>query len=232
MPNNLKGYDGFQVLRSVFDVDQNCLRVKVIDGIAGPGSGIEVIIDHTNDSIRLGDGTQLVTATSVSGKVGLDVNILTQDIDIRDLDSTQDSVTIGDPDGDTLDVQPDGSIIIKETVNSNNSGLYKYNEISSLASGVETIVVSHTTVGGRDTFLQRVEVSGDNIAKYRVKVNGVTINTKRTYFGGDLEKEFIFDGNLNPGLKLTVGDIITVTVEHDRSSIGDFNARIQYLEVI
>lgn len=75
MANNLKGYDGFQVLRSVFDVDQNCLRVCIVSGGSG-GIAAEVIIDHTNDSIRLGDGTSLVTTTVDGSKVGLDVNIL------------------------------------------------------------------------------------------------------------------------------------------------------------
>ena len=76
MPNNLKGYDGFQVLRSVFDVDQNCLRVCLVDGGAGSGGAVEVIIDHTSDSIRLGDGTSLVTTTVLpNSKVGLDVNL-------------------------------------------------------------------------------------------------------------------------------------------------------------
>lgn len=76
MPNNLKGYDGFQVLRSVFDVDKNCLRVCIVDGSSGGGGPIEVIIDHTSDSIRLGDGTSLVTTTLSGSKVGLDVNVV------------------------------------------------------------------------------------------------------------------------------------------------------------
>lgn len=75
MPNNLKGYDFPQVLRSVFDVDKNCLRVCIVDGGTG-GGPIEVIIDHTTDSIRLGDGTNLITATVDGLKVGLDVNVL------------------------------------------------------------------------------------------------------------------------------------------------------------
>lgn len=35
-----------------------------------------VIISHTDDSIRLGDGTSLITSTAVLGKQGLDVNII------------------------------------------------------------------------------------------------------------------------------------------------------------
>ena len=76
MANNLKNYDGFQVLRSVFDVDTNCLRVCLVDGGAGEGSNVEVIIDHETDSIRLGDGTDLVTTTTLDGDVGLDVNVI------------------------------------------------------------------------------------------------------------------------------------------------------------
>jgi hypothetical protein len=78
VPNNLKQYDAFQVLRSVFDVDKNCLRVCVVDG--GSGGPIEVIIDHTTDSIRLGDGTTLFTSTTVGSKTGLDVAIINSPI--------------------------------------------------------------------------------------------------------------------------------------------------------
>lgn len=76
MPNNLKKYDANQVLRSVFDVDRNTLRVSVVDGSTGDGSGFEVIISHTDDSIRLGDGTNFITSTTVGPKVGLDVNVI------------------------------------------------------------------------------------------------------------------------------------------------------------
>lgn len=33
----------------------------------------EVVIDHTNDSIRLGDGTDFFTSTNKGGKLGLDI---------------------------------------------------------------------------------------------------------------------------------------------------------------
>lgn len=231
MSNLLSGLDFPQVIKSVYDRDRNCLRVCVVDGSPGDGGGIEVIITHTEDSIRLGDGSKLTTATTVGSSTGLDVFLLNE-IDIRDLDHLRDSVSIGDPDGDILDVQPDGSIITRNTINSNITSVNKYNEIASLASGSETTLVTHTAPGGRDTFLQRVDVAGDNIAKYRVKVNGTTIETKRTYFGGDLEKGFIYDGENNPGLKLTGGDIVTVTVIHGRSMVGDFEGKIQVIEVV
>jgi hypothetical protein len=74
MAVDLKPYDYPQVIRSVFEVDDNCLRVKVING-SGGGGELEVLIDHTEDSIRLGDGTGFFTSTVTGPKRSLDVNI-------------------------------------------------------------------------------------------------------------------------------------------------------------
>lgn len=230
MPNNLKGYDANQVLRSVFDVDENCLRVCVVEGTTG-GGAFEVIISHTDDSIRLGDGSQLVTTTLVLGKVGLDVNVLNE-VNIEDLDASKDSVAVKDSDGDELEVNPDGSINVNPYPSTSVAGLQKYNEVTAVASGIETLVVSHTAVGGRKTFLQKVSASGDNVSKYRVKINGVEIDMKRTYFGGSLNANFSFDGELNHGLEVAVGDVISLTAIHNRPDVSDFNGKIQYLEVI
>lgn len=230
MPNNLKGYDANQVLRSVFEVDKNCLRVCIIEGSSGGGS-FEVVISHLNDSIRIGDGTNFFTSTTIGPKVGLDVNVINE-VNIEDLDASKDNVAIHDTAGDELNVNPDGSINVQPTVSTNSSGVYKYNEVSSVASGTETTIVSHTALSGRRTFLQKVSASGDNIAKYKVKVNGATVDFRRTNFGSDLNADFFFDGELNPGFEIGVGSIITITVMHNRGGVSNFNAKIQYLEVI
>jgi len=63
------------ILRDVHDTSTQSLRTTAQATIVVPG-GLEVDIDHTSDSIRIGDGTNLITSTSASGKVGLDVNIV------------------------------------------------------------------------------------------------------------------------------------------------------------
>lgn len=231
MPNNLKGLDFPQVLRSVYDPDENCLRVCVVEGTTGGGGGFEVIITHVDDSIRLGDGTKLTTATQLGLKVGLDVNVINP-VDIEDLDASKDNVAIHDSDGDELEINPDGSINVAIGVNTNATGKQKYNEIALVPTNVETTIVSHTAVGGRKTYLQHISASGDNIGKYKVKINGIAIETKRTMFGEDLNCEADFDGDNNPGLELAVGDIVVITVINPRPSASDYNGRIQYLEVI
>ena len=150
---------------------------------------------------------------------------------IRNLNHLRDNISIKDSDGDELKVNSDGSINVSTITSPDTDGGQKYGEIASLASGSETTIVSHTAVISKTTFLQAVSVSGDNIAKYRVKVNGTTVDTSRTYFGGNIDANFKFYGDSNKGIELSVGDIITVTVIHSRPMVGDFNAKIQYIEV-
>lgn len=115
--------NGDNVLRDIHDPVSQAIRVNATFG----GSGGEVIISHLDDSIRLGNGTNFLTSTTVSGKIGLDVNIIgpelanietelntlngkvdttnttltsidnkLNNLDIRDLNQTQDNIAIGD----------------------------------------------------------------------------------------------------------------------------------------
>lgn len=67
--------DSSQVLPRVFDEANGRLRVDANATLSTSGQ-LEVIIDHTEDSIRLGDGTNFITSTSSGGKVALDVNVV------------------------------------------------------------------------------------------------------------------------------------------------------------
>jgi len=76
---------------------------------------LEVDLDHTEDSIRLGDGTDFFTSTTVNSDIGLDVHLINEeldvnitnasievtatDLDIRDLDAASDSVSAHLADG-------------------------------------------------------------------------------------------------------------------------------------
>lgn len=76
--NNLRNkIDATQVLQAVYDEGNNSLRVNA-ELVAGGAT--EVIINHEDDSIRIGDGTSLVTTTTVGSNVALDVNDLSQKV--------------------------------------------------------------------------------------------------------------------------------------------------------
>jgi hypothetical protein len=59
-------------------------------------SDIQIAVDlvHTEDSIRLGDGTAFFTSTSENGDIALDVHISNSDLDIRDLVFATDKVDV------------------------------------------------------------------------------------------------------------------------------------------
>jgi hypothetical protein len=81
------------ILRDVHDPITQSLRTTAQATIIVPG-GLDLSISHTNDSIRLGDGVNLITSSNVSGKQGLDVNIINSAslTNIRPLNVLTDSI--------------------------------------------------------------------------------------------------------------------------------------------
>lgn len=67
--------DSSQVLPRVFDEANGRLRVDANATLSTSGQ-LEVILDHTEDSVRLGDGTNYITSTVSGGKRALDVNVV------------------------------------------------------------------------------------------------------------------------------------------------------------
>lgn len=149
--------------------------------------------------------------------------VVNADIDVS-LDATEDNVAIADPDGDFLNINPDGSISV--VVNAIGGAVLSnyYSEVTGVVSGITTLIASYTA--GTENLLQKVEFSGTNIAEYELVINGITQDKKRTYFGNSLNGTFDF----NNGLIVPVGQVINVYVIHNRPTVGDFNARIQILE--
>lgn len=95
-----------------------------------------------------------------------------------------------------------------------------YNEISSVASGALTSIIAYAVPVGFIFALDRVDVSGENIATYQVEIDSVINSKSRTYFG-NLNTSLLFNAKRLTGLKL-----ITVKVEHSRPEVADFNATI------
>lgn len=67
--------DYAQVIRQCFDESKDRLRVDIGANIT-LGGDLEVAIDHTEDSIALGDGTTLFTSHTVGPSTGLDVYVI------------------------------------------------------------------------------------------------------------------------------------------------------------
>lgn len=175
--------------------------------------------------VRLSDGS--VNIGTVNAEIEVQLSHRDNDPDSGDV---HDSVRVGDG-VDELAINPDGSLNVNITPSNTTARIEStYGEVSSVPTATPTVLVSYTAPVGKVSFLQKVFVSGENIARYKVKLNGTVIDTKRTYFGASLNEWFDFS-DASRGRLLVVGDVVTVEVEHERPMVADFNARVQSIEV-
>ena len=174
--------------------------------------------------VQLSDGS--INIGTLNADLEVQLSHLDDDPDAGDV---HDSIRIGDG-TEELAINPDGSINV--VTSSGSAGILKseYNEINALAASMVSSLVTITAAIGKTTYLQKIPVSGTNVAEYTVKLNGDIIDKKRTYFGAHLDTMFDFSDDAGKGLPLEEGDVILVEVEHIRPFSGDFNGRIQYIE--
>lgn len=175
--------------------------------------------------VQLSDGS--VNIGTVHAQLEMFLSHRDNDPDAGDVHS---SMRIGDG-VDEMAVNPDGSINVNITPSNTSARIESFfNEISAVPAATPTTIVTYTAPVGKISFLQKVFVSGENIAKFSVKLNGGVIDVRRTYFGGPFNEDFDFS-DASRGLFLTVGDVVLIEVEHTRPQPGDFNGRIQVVEV-
>jgi len=148
MSNNIKKIDQQQVIRSVYDEIDNCLRVCVENSIADP---VPVVV--------------------VSG----------------------------------------GASTAKTNI---------YNEITSVGAATLTTILTYVVPPSQSFFFELAEVSGTNKSDYTIKIDGIKIARKYTYFT-ELSGTFNFDS-----VEVTTGQTIIIETIHSRPYIGDFSARI------
>ena len=178
-----------------------------------PANPLPVVIEDANLNVTL--GAVRITACDNDPKLG-------------DIHS---SVRISDCAND-LKINPDGSInvIIEPTPASGAENItVVYNETAIVASGVSTNIINYSVPVGPTLAIDRVLVSGENIARYDILVNGIYIATQRTCFGSDLSRTIEFIGSDGSGYQLNAGDVVTVVVLHTRPYTAIFEATLELI---
>ena len=211
-----KYLDANNVIKKVYDPSTEALRTTAIATFAG--DTVDVVISDQNDSIKIGDGEGDYLAINDDGSINV---VATGELQVEIDAADGDNIAISDG-TNTVKVNPDGSLNVNvvETATVNNT----YNEITSVPSSTPSVILNYTpSVNGRIT---QVAISGTNIATYTVLVNSIIVDKARTYFSGGLNYNFEMDS----GYVVNAGVPIQVMVTHDRPSLGDFNARLQFIE--
>lgn len=124
---------------------------------------------------------------------------------------------------DSLNINSDGSINVNIASSGSASGLtFNHNEITAVAPGVETTLITLTPIS--NTRVQKIEVSGENYGLYRVKLNGTTLLNKRSWWT-DFNATFTFEDLVN-GLLVPASATLTVTVIHNRPDSASFEVTV------
>lgn len=105
-----------------------------------------------------------------------------------------------------------------------------FDEVTAVASGSETLIATFTVPLAKSGKIEKISASGENIAKYTVKLNGTPIDVRRTYWTGGFNVTFDYVSG-GDGYKLSPGDVVAVYVKHESPDPGDFDARLQIVEI-
>jgi hypothetical protein len=125
-----------------------------------------------------------------------------------------------------------GALNVNISGGSNYTSISTYNEITNLAMGIETTIVSYTVPSGSSYYLQFIEASGQNLAEYHIYKNSSIIAKKySSYTEFNVNFDYKTGISSTPGIFLTTGDVVYVKVLNVNNSTADFNARIQIMEI-
>jgi len=139
------------------------------------------------------------------------------------------AVEVKGSNGNIIEPNVDGSlnVVIEQDLTA-NPVKNTYNQVT-VASLATMQIVTYTVPNGNQAILQIGAVSGENIGKYDLLINGTPQDTVRTMFGGDLTQRFDFTDGIGYGLPLNAGDVISIQVNNPRPYSANYNARIQVL---
>lgn len=196
------------ILKKVYDPSAETLRTTAVASFVG--GSVDISISDLTDSIKIGDGSGVYLDINPDGSINANV-----EVDAAD----GDNIAISDG-TNTLAVNPNGSINVNLTDDDNV--INQYNEITSVPSAILTTILTYAPANnGR---IHKISVSGTNIAEYQIQINAVVREKIRTYFGNSLNY------TANTDIIVNAGEIITIKVIHNRPTVADFNASLEFLE--
>ncbi len=102
-----------------------------------------------------------------------------------------------------------------------------YAEALAVPASTLTVIQTYIVPLGQTFFFEKCAVSGENIARYTLKVGATTIDSAYTWFAEGLSYTFNFASQMTTGYAITGGSTFSISVLHLRPKVGDFNARIQ-----
>lgn len=191
-------------------------------------SDVSVSLDHANDSVKVGDGTNFL---AVNANGSIDVNILNtsiavtaSDLDIRDLSHSSDSIQIGDG-SDFLAINADGSINVSltgggvESDASSDSGP-SGDGLVALTAGPDVLVSIPHTSGTYKIY--GIDWASDKQCAFKLEVrdSGVLVETIRASLNSGSNPSGFFHFNKPIEISGAANRVIQITATRINGSGG------------
>jgi hypothetical protein len=118
--------------------------------------------------------------------------------------------------------EEDSPLYVTFTDGTGEADAYIFDETADVDADVLTKILTYTVPPVTEFNISSIICSGDNTAKYTVKINDNSNKVKRSYYGATLNVEFNYNS-----FKLDAGDKVEVFVVHHAVMAGDFEATIE-----
>lgn len=180
---------------------------------------VDALISATISDVAIKDsqGNEL----DVQPDGSINVNVINP-IDIEISAADGDNIAISDG-VNTLTVNPDGTISVHVIPGVGGAIVNEYNEITSVPAAVLSNILTYTALANGK--IKQVNVAGSNKGVYTIEIASSVVDKAYTYF-----TEFNHEFDCGEGLSVSLGQQILVRVIHNRPFLGDFNARLQFIE--
>lgn len=199
-------------------------------GSIGP---VEVIITHVDDSIRLGDGTNLTDVT-INGEL----ETINASIGMNGQPAPASSTQVGavNPSGDLvpLEVNAAGELKVAglAVFDTQDVKVLFDKTPAPIAIGIETLVNTYTAPPAVISYLLNIRASGENRAEYNVYLDSVLLDQDYTNVT-DLKALFDYKTGASsvPGMIIPTGSIIELKATNNGTTTANYSARFLILEV-
>lgn len=124
--------------------------------------------------------------------------------------------------------------VVIEGVNPNQNSVLIFQQQTAVAVGVTTTVATYTApIAPTVACLLLVSIGGTNVAQWTITNSSAGIYDQNYTSAAQLNEVFSFEtgSSIVPGQIIGAGNTITVSVNQIGTDPGNFNARIQVLEI-
>lgn len=107
-----------------------------------------------------------------------------------------------------------------------------YNEVDSIAVGIETTITSYTAPAGKISYLLSISTTGENRSQFNVYNNGVLLDRQYTNVT-QLAAPFDYKTGSStvPGFVIAEGNTLSVSAINSGTTTATYNCRLLILEV-